>query len=594
MRTKAHTKLTIPTLMFLALLFCGWIKTFAQTPTLRANGKIAFASWVYDRYARSGIFVMNPDGSGRTQLTSGQIDQLDYSPSWSPDGKQIAFIRNLPVPGYSGPYDVFVMNADGSNQRQLTRIGSVSLTSRPSWSPDGTKIAFVGPPVGGDYYSQIYVMNADGSGQRAIGRGVDPDWSPDGSKLAFATFDGLYIMNPDGSGRTRITAPQSPVAGLANYDSAPAWSPDATRIVFSRSLGCDWDDGCESITIWTVNADGSNQAQLADIATYESLAWSPDGTKIVFRWLGWPEHSADRDGDLFTIEADGSHLTRLTNTPLEYELMPSWQPVASAPANNPIDDAQFFVRQHYLDFLNREPDPEGLTFWTNSIIACGTDLSCVDAARVNVSAAFYLSIEFQQTGYEVYRFYKSAFGNVSGAPVPIRFNDFLADAQTISQGVIVNQGNWQQQLETNTQNFANTFVQRQAFTSRYANSMTPEAFVDALFANAGVAPASNDRSAAIAEFGSASDTADVTARARALRRVADNGTLVQQEFNRAFVLMEYFGYLRRNPNDAPDFSFGGYNFWLDKLDQFHGNFVQAEMVRAFLVSIQYRQRFLQP
>jgi hypothetical protein len=169
----------------------------------------------------------------------------------------------------------------------------------------------------------------------------------------------------------------------------------------------------------------------------------------------------------------------------------------------------------------------------------------------------------------------------------------LPDAQTIGQGVIVNQGNWQQQLETNKQNYASAFVQRSAFTSAYPTSMTPDTFVDTLFANAGVSPASIDRAEAVAEFGSASNTADVAARARALRRVAENGTLVQQEFNRAFVLMQYFGYLRRNPNDAPEagLNFDGYNFWLNKLNSFNGDFVQAEMVKAFINSSEYRQRF---
>ena len=123
--------------------------------------------------------------------------------------------------------------------------------------------------------------------------------------------------------------------------------------------------------------------------------------------------------------------------------------------------------------------------------------------------------------------------------------------------------------------------------------MTPAEFVDTLFANAGVVPSSSDRSVTISEFDSATTTADLAARARALRRVADNSTLRQQEFNRAFVLMQYFGYLRRNPNDPPEptLDFQGYNFWLNKLNQFNGNFVQAEMVKAFISSTEYRQRF---
>jgi len=123
--------------------------------------------------------------------------------------------------------------------------------------------------------------------------------------------------------------------------------------------------------------------------------------------------------------------------------------------------------------------------------------------------------------------------------------------------------------------------------------MTPDQFVDQLFMNAGVTPSATDRAAAINEFGSA-NTTDVTARARALRRVAENSTLAQQEFNRAFVLMQYFGYLRSNPDDAPDNSFAGYDFWLSKLEQFNGDYIGAEMVKAFIVSSEYRQRFGQP
>ena len=268
----------------------------------------------------------------------------------------------------------------------------------------------------------------------------------------------------------------------------------------------------------------------------------------------------------------------------------------SSITTNAIDDANTFVVQHYRDFLNREPDSAGLAFWDNQITRCGADATCIDVNRVNTSGAFFLSTEFQESGYLVYRFYKSAFGNLAGAPVPVRFSDFLPDAQQVGQGLIVTQTGWQTVLENNKQAYANAFVQRSQFTSVYATSMTPDVFVDTLFDHAGVRPSSTDRSAAIAEFGAATNTTDTAARARALRRVAENSTLVQQEFNRAFVLMQYFGYLRRNPNDAPEatLDFAGYNFWLDKLNSFNGNFVQAEMVKAFLLSTEYRQRFGQP
>jgi hypothetical protein len=267
--------------------------------------------------------------------------------------------------------------------------------------------------------------------------------------------------------------------------------------------------------------------------------------------------------------------------------------IAPTAGANPIDSADVFVGQHYRDFLNREPDSDGLAFWTREITSCGSDQGCIEVKRINDSASFFLSIEFQESGYLAYRFHKSAFGNLPGAPVPVRLSDFLTDAQQIGKGVIVNQAGWQTVLENNKQTFAMDFVQRSRFASAYPTSMSSEQFVDALFANAGVAPSASDRTAAINEFAFAATTADVGARARALRRVAENSILAQQEFNRAFVLMQYFGYLRRNPNDAPEqtLSFQGYDFWLNKLDNFKGNYIEAEMVKAFLSSAEYRQRF---
>ncbi|MFL6257594.1 MAG: DUF4214 domain-containing protein [Pyrinomonadaceae bacterium] len=255
---------------------------------------------------------------------------------------------------------------------------------------------------------------------------------------------------------------------------------------------------------------------------------------------------------------------------------------------NLSDNSQFFVAQHYRDFLSREPDQSGLNFWVNEIEQCGTNAACREAKRNNVSAAFFLSIEFQQTGYLVYRLYKAAYGNVSGTPVPVRFQQFFPDTQEIGRGVVVGVGNWEAQLEANKQAFALKFVQRPEFIARYPRTLSPAQFVDALDANAGGVLDATERQNLINEL-----TANNTdaGRASVLRKVAEDANLVQQEFNRAFVLMQYFGYMRRNPNDPPDTDFTGFNFWLTKLNQFNGDYIGAEMVKAFITSIEYRQRF---
>jgi hypothetical protein len=270
----------------------------------------------------------------------------------------------------------------------------------------------------------------------------------------------------------------------------------------------------------------------------------------------------------------------------------------SVNGTNPIDQASYFVRLHYIDFLNREPDAGGLAFWTNQITECQQPGATCNAEvrRVNVSAAFFLSIEFQQTGYLVERLYKTAYGNGSGTStigvahqlaVPIvRFNEFLPDTQQIGQGVIVGQSGWEQALENNKQMFCSEFVQRSRFTQAFPNSMTAAHFVDTLNTNAGNPLSSSERDQLVADLSTSAKT-----RAQVLRTVAEDPDLHGAEFNRAFVLMQYFGYLRRNPNDPQDSDYTGYDFWLTKLNQFNGNFVNADMVKAFISSAEYRQRF---
>ena len=261
---------------------------------------------------------------------------------------------------------------------------------------------------------------------------------------------------------------------------------------------------------------------------------------------------------------------------------------------NPIDDSRFFVRQHYLDFLGREPDPPGLAFWVDNIESCGSDRECRQVRRINTSAAFFLSIEFQETGYLAYRLYKAAYGDATspdgkGAVPIIRFQEFLPDTHRIGQGVIVNQGEWRTQLENNKRDFAFAFVQRADFLARYPGLTSAAAFVYSLNANAGDVLNDAERTALISEL--SPNPADAALRADVLQKVAENFLFMQAESNRAFVLMQYYGYLRRNPDEGPDSNFDGYNFWLNKLNQFNGNFVNAEMVKAFIDSREYRRRF---
>jgi dipeptidyl aminopeptidase/acylaminoacyl peptidase len=539
------------------------------------NGRIAFTG--RGNGSEPGIYAVNPDGGDLRRLTSGSQD-LDAD--WSPDGRQIAFTK-VDIYGYGS---IYVMDADGSNQRQLTQSVRNSWNDQhPSWSPDGTKIAFTNFvfPGGG-----LYVMDADGSDRRRIGdfAFTKISWSPDGSRLVVANSgDGsLYLINGDGSNVLRITYE---LYGAVDQD--PAWSPDGSRIAFTRwTVGNDCDFAvCNDSDIWVVNADGSNPTALTTDGSSSSPVWSPDGAKIAFNG------GSDNNSGLYVMNADGGGVTGIYRS---YSAAPSWQPLSViATGTNPIDDTSFFVRQHYRDFLSREPDADGLAFWTDEINSCGGDAQCVEAARVNVSAAFFLSIEFQNTGYLVERMYKAAYGDATeattGLVVPVvRRAELAADSATVGQGVIVNQAGWEQQLEANKQSYALAFVQRQRFTDAYPQDMAPADLVARLNQNTGGTLTQDEADALAAELSADSSAAT---RADVLRKVAEDSAFSNNEKNRAFVLMQYYGYLRRDPDAAPDRDYSGYQFWLDKLNSFGGDFVQAEMVKAFIESAEYRQRF---
>jgi hypothetical protein len=270
-------------------------------------------------------------------------------------------------------------------------------------------------------------------------------------------------------------------------------------------------------------------------------------------------------------------------------------PIEAGP--NPIDFADVFVGQHYHDFLARQSDQPGQVFWENEIIICGNNSACIDDRRTNVSAAFFLSIEFQQTGYFVIRVHKAAFGSAKSTP---RYLRFLRDQRRVTEGVIVGNFGWEVLLEANRQAFLEEFVSRPEFISAFPQGSNAFTFVDTLFANEGVVPTTNERQSALNAYG----TGNTLGRAAALKSVAESDTVFDKQYNSAFVLMQYFGYLRRDADDAPDNNFAGYDFWLNKMNQFSvagenvrdpsvalNRVKRAEMVKSFIVSGEYLGRF---
>lgn len=299
--------------------------------------------------------------------------------------------------------------------------------------------------------------------------------------------------------------------------------------------------------------------------------------------------------ETFTITLSTPTGQALLGTPSTASIVINDDPIEAGP--NPIDFFDIFVGQHYHDFLARQSDNPGQVFWENQISVCGTNAACIDDRRTNVSAAFFLSIEFQRTGYFAIRAHKAAFGSAPSVP---RYFDFLRDQRRIGEDLIVGNTGWEALLEANRQAFLQEFVSRVEFVGNFPQGLAASIYVDRLFLNEGVTPTVAERTAALNAYGSG----NTLGRAAALKSVIDSDSVFDKQYNPAFVLMQYFGYLRRDADDPPDNNFGGYDFWLAKMNQFSipgenvrddsvalGRVKRAEMVRSFLISLEYRQRF---
>jgi hypothetical protein len=232
---------------------------------------------------------------------------------------------------------------------------------------------------------------------------------------------------------------------------------------------------------------------------------------------------------------------------------------------NVIDTPEYFVRQQYLDFLGREPDPVGLNFWSDQVLSCGADTACAERRVIDVSAAFFHSLEFQQTGGLVDGLYRASYDR---RPL---FSEFMPDVATVAGD----------RSAASKAAFVNEWVQRPAFQTAYGG-LTNQAYVDTLIGHTGVGFTANEKSDLLNSLNAGAST-----RADVLRQIAEDERFVAAKRNAALVMMQYFGYLRRDPDER------GYQFWLGKLNEFNGNFEQAEMVKAFIISTEYRNRFRQ-
>ena len=280
--------------------------------------QIAFTS---DRDGNREIYVMDADGKNQRRLTA--HPGHDWEPSWSPDGEQIAFTSSEAKDIDRKRPQIYVIDADGKNRRRLSNRFIKDAEWQPSWSRDGKRIAYTSTgamDIGGGHW-RIYVIDADGENRRRLSNdAVDdsyPSWSPDGERIAFVSIrDGrghydIYVMDADGSNQQRLT--ENP-----GHDWQPSWSPNGERIAFTSARAAGEDER-QNWDIYVMDTDGKNQRRLTRNASPDTNpSWSPDGKRIVF--------VSTRDGnwDIYTMNADGARQVRRRTKDGGEDTDPTW------------------------------------------------------------------------------------------------------------------------------------------------------------------------------------------------------------------------------------------------------------------------------
>lgn len=297
----------------------------AGAKPLEGNGRIVFARVFIpagdEVNINDKLYSILPDGTGETRLS---LNGDDFDPAWSPDGTTIAFARRTGSTQARGSRELWLMDADGSNQRRLTTATTRHSDRFPAWSADGSKLAFRSNRSGN---FEIYSINADGSGVERLtddaGFDSSPSWAPDGSRITWISDRSgnreVYVMRADGANPRKVSDNTAGVSGQA-FDSDPAWSPDGRRIAFVAG-----QSGRTDIFAFSV-ATGETERITDTRADERFPAWSPDGTLLAFS-TSRDKTPSDRNREIYVMPSTGGTQARVTND-LAFDTRPTWQPVA--------------------------------------------------------------------------------------------------------------------------------------------------------------------------------------------------------------------------------------------------------------------------
>ncbi len=557
------------------------------------------------------------DGDGQTTFAFLDYDNSCTGVALQPDGRIVfAGTSSNSRTRTGSDFTLGRLHADGSLDQTFGTAGRVFADfDSGTDSPFGLAVLPGGKLVTGGYVSSngfsgppqfgAARFNADGSPDNTFGVGGRAAARFDDQTYALARGmgaqpDGKVIVVGDVNGDAN---PGGADLGVVRFDAGSGVEPSSFASLSATVYGAP--EGCAAALV-TVAREGDLSAPAAveyrtleDTASQGSDYTQTTGTLLFAAGESSKTFAVPVNDDAFvegaeTVRVELASASANVNfrAPASATLTIADDDTAGGGAN-PLDNSQSFVCQHYHDFLSRQPDAEGLQFWTQGIESCGADAGCREVKRVDVSTAFFLSIEFQQTGYFVIRAHKAAFGDNRQTP---RYQDFLRDTQRVAQGIVVGQADADARLEANKQAFALALVARPEFVAAHG-AQNPDTYIESLFNNAGIDGTPAERAAAHAAYGAGGDAG----RAAALRSVVESESVYRTLYNPAFVLSQYFGYLRRDP-DAE-----GYDFWLAKLDSFSlpGEDVRdesvalarvrrAEMVKAFMTSLEYRGRFGEP